>query len=194
MLRLLVEAKGRVNATNHAHATPLFLAAQEGWPGAVDILVNQLGADMHIPTTAGFYPLHIGAQNGYPQSVRVLTEASCDPNIMGGPDLQKMSPLFMAARSGHADVAKELIQMGATPTQGFHMLGPGGVPLVRFTPLMMAKEVRHAAVVKVLEDCGCRAVKGEPRTLNKAVEQFQTKLDEVRLIAYPCLVTLGPES
>ncbi len=121
---------------------PLVVAAREGYLSIVKLLLTY-GADINCSTEAGRTALGESARLGHGQIVSLLLETHADMNAPIGFPL--MAPLFLAARGGHAEIAKLLIDNGAH----LEVRVTNGV-----TPLIFAAHNCHASTVPVLLEKG----------------------------------------
>ena len=110
--------------------TALMWAAAEGHLGIVNALL-EAGADVRAALESGFNPLFFAVREGRIDVVRRLLRAGEDVNavlerVKDGPDAavnnasyrpvdDGMSPLLLAVRNGHFELAAELIEAGADP-------------------------------------------------------------------------------
>jgi ankyrin repeat protein len=112
LVQFLVKELGAdVNKARHDGATPLCIAAHQGYLGVVRLLVAELGADVNQAVHDGTTPLHIAAQKGYLATVRCLVKEL-------GADVNKArqdgaTPLMIAANCKHEDVVTFLVKYGA---------------------------------------------------------------------------------
>ncbi|CAM9791726.1 unnamed protein product [Scytosiphon promiscuus] len=117
--------------------TPLMIAALNGCPGVVRILLNR-GADVSVKSDDGFTALHVSARKGNP----VVT----DMLVRGGSDVEAktpkgFTPLHDAAGRGHLEAMRVLVGAGANPDSE----AVGGQ-----TPLYNAAWSGHVDTVKEL--------------------------------------------
>ena len=110
--------------------TALMWAAAEGHTGIAGALLDA-GADVDAPLVSGFTPLFFAVREGRIDVVRTLLDAGVDANavlerVKEGPDEavnnasyrpidDGMSPLLLAVRNGHFELAIALIEAGADP-------------------------------------------------------------------------------
>ncbi len=110
--------------------TALMWAAAEGHTGIVHALV-EAGADVRASLTSGFTPLFFAVREGHVDVVQAFLDTGVDVNgvlerVKQGPDEavnnasyrpvdDGMSPLLLAVRNGHFELAVALIDAGADP-------------------------------------------------------------------------------
>ena len=128
------------NAREERDQTALMWAAAEGHASVVDVLIRAR-ADVQASLKSGFTPLFFAVRGGHLKVVRTLLEAGVDVNavlqrVKEGPDRflfsvskrpvdDGMSPLLLAVRNGHFELAVALIEAGADPNDqrtGFNPL------------------------------------------------------------------------
>ncbi|XP_038049798.1 ankyrin repeat and SOCS box protein 15-like isoform X2 [Patiria miniata] len=121
-LRLLIENGADPNARAEDDATPLYLAAQEGYPHCVEYLLNH-GAKVDIPTKTaeGFRPIHVAAYRGHIECLKLLLPPSFSVLEQGkfpGEWEGLLTPLQLAAKGGHNQVIRILLEAGCDPDCG----------------------------------------------------------------------------
>ena len=128
------------NAREQRDQTAIMWAAAEGHAPVVDVLIHA-GADAHASLKSGFTPLFFAVRGGHLEAVRTLLEAGVDVHevlqrVKEGPDRfffsvskrpvdDGMSPLLLAVRNGHFELAVALLEAGADPNDqrtGFNPL------------------------------------------------------------------------
>ena len=77
ILRLLLEAKASVTATNRFGHTPMFSAASANRPAAIRLLVAA-GADVNVADVRGNTPLHLAVMQDSLEAAQVLLELGAD--------------------------------------------------------------------------------------------------------------------
>ena len=118
------------NARELREQTALMWAAAEGHAPVVRALIKA-GADVDASLRSGFTPLFFAVRGGHIDVARTLLEAEVDVNgvlerVKDGPDRavnnatyrpvdEGMSPLLLAVRNGHFELAVELMKTGADP-------------------------------------------------------------------------------
>ena len=110
-VRLLLDRKAEVNATNAAGATALMAAAQTGRPRAVRMLLDA-GADPNLRTKKNESALAEAATAGNEETVSLLLRSGAEVNVQ---DIRGYSPLLYAAGSDSMPlpVVKMLLAKGA---------------------------------------------------------------------------------
>ena len=110
--------------------TALMWAAAEGHTAIVDALIAA-GADIHATLRSGFTPMFFAVRGGHIDVAHTFLEAGVDvtavlERVKDGPDAavnnasyrpvdDGMSPLLMAVRNGHFELALALVRAGADP-------------------------------------------------------------------------------
>ena len=117
------------NARERREQTALMWAAAEGHAPVVEALI-EAGADPKATLGSGFNPMFFAVREGHIAVAFVLLEAGVDVNevlerVREGPAASNnastqpiargMSPLLMAVRNGHFELAVALIKAGADP-------------------------------------------------------------------------------
>ena len=129
-VRALLAHGADPNAVEQRDQTALMWAAAEGHAAVVHALA-EVGADIHARLTSGFTPLFFAVREGHIDVVYTLLEAGSDVNellqrVKDGPDPtvnnasyrpvdDGISPLLMAVRNGHFELAVALVRAGADP-------------------------------------------------------------------------------
>ncbi len=195
-VRALLAKGADPNAVEARNQTALMWAAAEGHTSVVRTLV-EVGADIHAKLKSGFTPMFFAVREGHADVVHTLLEAGNDINellrrVKDGPDRavnnasyrpvdDGISPLIMAVRNGHFELAVALIHAGADPNDqrsGFAPLhtmswvrkpdesdrgDPAPIGSGRFTSLEFVREI-----VKLGADVNLRLEDGSPRQPNSA--------------------------
>ena len=101
LARVLIEHGADVNKARHSGATPLFMAAQNGFVELTELLIEN-GADINQANSNWETPVNVAADNGHVAVVRVLLQTSADTTIKNkwGRD-----PLASARKNDHREVA-----------------------------------------------------------------------------------------
>jgi hypothetical protein len=112
----LLEAGAKLEARSAFGATALHHAAQSGWPGAVQILLDAGAAPMAVDQD-GQTPLHCAAME---RAGRELSVEAVETLLRAGADVDArtslgITPLHCACASGHVPVMRALLAAGADP-------------------------------------------------------------------------------
>jgi uncharacterized protein len=111
LAQMLVYAGANVKAvTRLGHYTPLFLAAREGKPRAIPVLVKA-GADPTQTTATGTTALMVAAQSGSLATVQALLDAGVDVNAVES--VRGLNAVMFAAAANRHEVIKLLSSRGA---------------------------------------------------------------------------------
>lgn len=115
--RALLEAGANLQAKNAFGHTPLHLASAYLDPDAIRLLVSS-GSDVNARNNSGNTPLHLVAyESGNVESAQflIVNGAKIEARNNHDTQAQQLTPLLAAALVGHADLVKQLIDVGADP-------------------------------------------------------------------------------
>lgn len=93
----------------HSRSTPLHFASQEGFLGAVELLIEK-GADVNAKDTNDDTPLHNASVEGYLETVKFLISKGADVNAV---NKISMTPLHVSTWVHRYKVVKYLLSKGA---------------------------------------------------------------------------------
>ena len=117
LIRFVVESVQRdpsLATRRNAGRTLLHVASGAGCGAAVALLLR-LGLDPNLPGRGGHTPLYCAANEcaseAGPEVVHMLVRAGADVNAQSG--VTNATPLHMAARRGHVEIARALLDCGA---------------------------------------------------------------------------------
>jgi len=116
---LIEDGRIHVDTAKRDGATALFIAAQEGHPDLVNLLINH-GADLDLSDEDGISPLYIASYQGHLAIVKILLDAGANPNHLGK---DSTSPLYIASQEGYAEIVHLL-----------HVVGPLSMELIGRAP------------------------------------------------------------
>lgn len=149
LIRFVVEAlegEPALAARRYGGKAPLHFAAAAGCIEVVTLLLR-LGNSPDVPDRGGHSPLYSAANECASDSgaevVRILLRAGADVNACGG--VTRATPLHMAARRGHVEIAAVLLEGGAAVTAR---------DAKGDTPLQRAVNCRRGAVARLLAEHG----------------------------------------
>ncbi|ORC85377.1 ankyrin [Trypanosoma theileri] len=112
VVEFLCSRGANVNAGKQSgHATPLFVAAQNGCLTAARVLLHY-GADPNSCRDTGATPLFIAAQQGYLEMLQLLLDSGARAAIR---NRQGVSPMMVAAYQGHVNCVLLLLEAGCDP-------------------------------------------------------------------------------
>ncbi|KAJ8264746.1 hypothetical protein GJAV_G00154410 [Gymnothorax javanicus] len=106
MVRFLVSV-AHVNAVDDFEITPVFVAAQYGQTGCLEILADA-GADLNCQSHDLATPLLIASQEGHLGCVEALLRRNADPNLYCNNEKWQL-PIHAAAEFGHVRVLELLL-------------------------------------------------------------------------------------
>ena len=143
VVRLLLDAPDiDIEMRSAVGATPLFVAAQQGFPAVVEELARR-GANVNTTFSTGVTPLCKAVERGHVQVVRTLLRSPAIAVNQAREDC--VTALSVAAHGGHEGIVRLLIRKGADPNTGNASV---------LTPLQHACIRGHTAVVRMLLDAG----------------------------------------
>jgi hypothetical protein len=121
-VEVLLDAGANENHQGFLNKTALLWAAERGYVDVVELLLAN-EADPNINDVEGLTPLMVAARSGNAPIVQWLLGHDADPNKLEVPDVPGsggkafgstgMSALIYAARAGHDDIVKQLIEAGS---------------------------------------------------------------------------------
>jgi ankyrin repeat protein len=154
-LRVLLEQKADVNATQTDGATAIQWAAYRDDMEMADLLISA-GANVKLPNREGATALYLASIHGNPAMIDKLLNSGADPNERGP---EGETPLMLASRAGNLDAIKVLLDHKADINAKDKIRGT--------TALMWASEQAHPAAVQLLIARGANVgVATEPDTRN----------------------------
>ncbi|MEJ2553374.1 MAG: ankyrin repeat domain-containing protein, partial [Gammaproteobacteria bacterium] len=112
IVKRLIAAKAGVNKARTDGATPLLLAAQDGYSGVVKQLI-EAGADVNKGIIHGVTPLLVASENGHAEVVKLLLAAKADMSATVDHDGTEYTALSLAKMNRHANVVTILKDNGA---------------------------------------------------------------------------------
>ncbi|MFP4026211.1 MAG: ankyrin repeat domain-containing protein [Candidatus Brocadiia bacterium] len=134
-------AKGAdINARDKLGYTPLMFAIH-GRKSEVAVWLIEKGARVNVKEKNGYTALHNAAFAGMPKVVMALVRHKAALNAKAG----RETPLHLAAREGHVDVARILLENGADANGGSGGFG---------TPMSLASMGGHEEIVELLKEYG----------------------------------------
>jgi uncharacterized protein len=146
-VKLLAEKGADINSRDKSFGqTPLMFAARAGHPVIVDYLLNK-GTDPDAATIIGETPQWVGpnSQRGFGFGIGIIRGGTPADRGRREPIPGGMTPLLYAARQGHTDIAKLLLEAGAD----IHKTEANAI-----SPLLMAIETNSMDMAHFLIEKG----------------------------------------
>ncbi len=120
--KVLLDAGADPNHQGFLNKTPLLWAAERGYSPIITLLLEN-GADPNLNDVQGLTPLMVAARNGNTRIAKALVAYEADPNTIQFSDAPGdggkafgatgMTALIYAARGGHDDIVRLLIDAGS---------------------------------------------------------------------------------
>jgi ankyrin repeat protein len=110
--RGLLRAKYQINAIDDFGSTAMQIAAHNGKPDVVRLLLTVEGVDLNLENFDGWTPLRSATDFCHPEIVQMLITAGADPNIHTD---GTATALYQAAESGNVEILQMLLDAGADP-------------------------------------------------------------------------------
>ena len=104
IVRLVAPLTDNPNAPDNNGATPMHLAAWNGYREIVKILVP-LTDNPNAPDKDGSTPIHLAAWKGYTEIVKILVPLTDNPNA---PNNKGITPFYWALHNGHTKIVNVL--------------------------------------------------------------------------------------
>ncbi|MBM3475510.1 MAG: ankyrin repeat domain-containing protein, partial [Armatimonadetes bacterium] len=108
---LLLEKGADAGIVDKSGETPLHLAAMVDGATVAALLI-QKGADPNVQDGEGFTPLFLAATIGQPRVAAALLDGGADPNVGAEVAGITITPLDMAMKNGHSQVAELIAARG----------------------------------------------------------------------------------
>lgn len=136
---LLENHKINPNVATTYGATPLRIAAQNGYLTVVKKLIECKSDPNASDYESGGTPLHVAAEKGRLEVVKALLDhkGNLHAKAVGG-----STPFYMATQEGHLEVAEELLKRKADPSVARTIDGA--------TPAYIAAELGHDSIMNLL--------------------------------------------
>jgi ankyrin repeat protein len=141
--KLLLESGASVQEKSDQGRTALHVAARRGHEALAKMLLEN-GADIHEKTRGGETALFIAVRAGHTAVVKLLLENGANLHAKSTDGHNGITPLVLAIRNRHKDVARTLIEYESIPEQISQ----------RSNALMSAIETQQIDIVAVLSESG----------------------------------------
>jgi hypothetical protein len=140
-----LHANANVDKAKNDGATPFYMAAQNGYVGAMKLLLKH-GAQPDTQNNKGGTPLDAAAANGHTAAARLLLSRLPATAVNAKRGSEQRTALHYAAINGHAGTVELLLFNGADPKMTF-VVQPSGTIM---TALDVAKHNKHPLCVAAL--------------------------------------------
>ena len=170
----LVDHGAEVNWQSEGRGTPLYTAVLTNGTDVVRLLLEH-GADVNLKGGEHIRPLNIAAYSGYLVIVQILLQYGIEVNP--DDDYRYGSALGAAAREGHADIVRLLLQNGWSADQKIKTYN---------SPLVAAATYGHAEVVQALLQNGTEGA-SQVQALEIASKNGRTDVVKTLLAHMPFL-------
>uniref|UniRef100_A0A3Q3JS54 ZU5 domain-containing protein n=1 Tax=Monopterus albus TaxID=43700 RepID=A0A3Q3JS54_MONAL len=166
MAKVLLDKGAKANARALNGFTPLHIACKKNHMRSMDLLLKH-SASLEAVTESGLTPLHVAAFMGHLNIVKNLLQRGASPNA-SNVQIEPLSwhkctrvcvylhqkddqtPLHCAARMGHKELVKLLLE---------HKANPDSATTAGHTPLHIAGREGHVQTVRILLDAGAQQIK-----------------------------------
>jgi len=145
-LKRLIEAKIDVNQANEQGITPLMIATESEKIEMMSLLIEARANINQRKVLYGYSALHISIDQGLIHAFTLLIEAKADVNQRTRGYEGDMTPLFVAAEKGRAEMVELLIESKVNPFQTFTNKDKRG----RYS-LEMASQHMRLDIVEILK-------------------------------------------
>ena len=126
ILALLIDKGANINSQDtQRELTPLIVATCAGRTQCARLLIHR-GADISVADGTGYSAIHHAALRGNPDIMVELLAAGANPDTPSEND-SGMSPMLLAAREGHEECVRLMMQRGANPM--YRSKGSGVTPI-----------------------------------------------------------------
>uniref|UniRef100_A0A3P8V1Z1 Ankyrin 1 n=1 Tax=Cynoglossus semilaevis TaxID=244447 RepID=A0A3P8V1Z1_CYNSE len=174
MAKVLLDKGAKANARALNGFTPLHIACKKNHMRSMDLLLKH-SASLEAVTESGLTPLHVAAFMGHLNIVKHLLQRGASPNasnvvstglcskahtnycfcLIPSPHLSSVvqddqTPLHCAARMGHRELVKLLLE---------HKASPDSATTAGHTPLHIAAREGHVHTIRILLDAGAQQIK-----------------------------------
>lgn len=109
LLKLINKCGGEIDSTDSDGWTALHHAVQKGDSDSVCFLLEN-GANIHVFSNKGHFPIHIAALNNKDRIIDILASYQADLNAK---DDKKCTPLHLAAKKGNLRSVEMLLEKGS---------------------------------------------------------------------------------
>lgn len=148
--------------------TPLFISTKNNFTSIMELLLDHDKTDPNIKNNQDISPLILVCQNGFTEAVRLLLlNKRINPNLITNANGYKVTPLYMAARSGHKVIVEQLLN---------HTSIDLSIQLNGRLAAQTARRNNYVEIAKIIEES---IAKHEKEMAKKNVRQNQAKNNDM---------------
>ncbi|XP_067049296.1 transient receptor potential cation channel subfamily A member 1 homolog isoform X2 [Acropora muricata] len=116
MVEFLLEKRADIECLDKNKYTPLLTAASTGHTDVVKLLLER-GANLGVQNTQNRTALHLAVEKRSIDTLKEILQYEDGKNLLNKSDLDKNTPLHVAAKNGFAIIVEELMSKGARINQ-----------------------------------------------------------------------------
>jgi ankyrin repeat protein len=149
---LVKEPGADINQRDEHGFTALAAAAYLGYHDSGRYLVEELGADLNIPSNSGQTPLFFAAAQGHLPIVRILLQLGADIDRRND---DGATPLMIASFAKHDKIVKWLVKAGADTSSSLHRVRGSTAAFASETAGASAEQTAYLEAKTHCSNVGC---------------------------------------